>query len=178
MIARVVPRPGRLIANVAIFAMYLCVLVLAYWYVTNEFTESTKFSNPRIAKVLRPAANGPEEVPPDVWKRSERHAVARPGYFIELNYEVTRFRACKLEISRLMENRDQRREYQVQYVVQSFEADKPPKPRPSGFRVQVLPEIPPGEYVLFPRVRYYCNGLDWLVPRYKVMAEVQVTVTP
>ena len=119
-----------------------------FWWVQNTFTYSSVFSNPQLT--------GPTEV--------------HVGDNIKVAYYVTRFRTCELHISRLMRRTSDNREMQIQFVIQPIVADVPPLPRLSGYQAEVPSGIlTPGEKSvevdLFSRVQYFCNALDYIMPR-------------
>jgi len=134
--------------------LFLFVAYLGVCAYENKFQPSTTFQNPRV--------NGPLDY--------------KAGGVIEIDYEVTRFRSCKLEVSRLVRRKFDYREFQIQFVVQPITADVPPYPRPSYY-VAVLPmDLATGQYDVFSRVQYFCNVLDYIIPRLTDMEPVTINV--
>lgn len=98
---------------------------------------------------------------------------------IKVGYTIHRYRACTLDVSRLIRRVDQGsifgdQEFQVQHVVQNFKASK--HDHPSSYEAVVDRGTPPGKYVAFSRGRYLCNLLDDMVPRFIVTDEVPFTI--
>lgn len=138
-----------------------CAAVITYWWAVNTFMPSTTFRDPHVV--------GP--------------SILKPGDDITVAYVVTRYRDCKLLIGRYVRRKQDHREVLMQSVTQIISADRPPVARPS----QYIAEIPKGligpgeqsvEADVFSRVQYFCNGLDWLIPRIVDMDAVPVTIVP
>ena len=100
----------------------------------------------------------------------------QPGQLICLHYTVRRLDSCTLDIKRYLEDED-RKETLIQSQMQLI---KPGPPRPSQFTP--CPEVPsgmkPGKYKLFPRLRYFCNWLDYGWPRIVDFESVPIIVVP
>lgn len=154
----------RFYAGVALFVPWACAAIVFYWWIINTFTSSTEFLNPHLVE--------PQSKEPLLASVSNY----QPGSLVLVEYDVIRHRDCTLEISRLMQRESDKREFLIQFVTQSVSADVPPFPRPSGYKAKIPEDLPPDTYKLFSRVRYYCNGLDWLWPRFKNMPPVTLTV--
>jgi len=103
----------------------------------------------------------------------------KPGDQLCLRYTVQRLDHCTLEIARYIEDTipDGHKETLIQSQTQLI---TPGPPRPSGFApCPLVPAgTPPGRYKLFPRVRYYCNWLDYGWPRITNFPAVEITVVP
>lgn len=130
-----------------------CLCVVLYWFLQNTLFVSTEFRDPKTDKQEYMA-----------------------GDVMSVTYTVYRHRDCNLEISRLVERVSDRREYLVQLVTQVIRRDDPVFPRPSGYRVQIPLELTTDDYDVFTRVRYYCNGLDYVIPRHLITVKVRVKI--
>lgn len=144
----------RVLVNVALSVPLICVCVIVFWLAENALTTTTVFKDAKT-------------------DRTEYTA----GDVITIDSFVNRYKDCKLEISRIMENLATRREYLVQHVTQVIKADNPVFDRPNTYRFQIPLETVTGDYEVFSRVRYFCNGLDFLWPRYMITPKARVHVT-
>lgn len=112
------------------------------------------------------------------------------GDVLRVGYTIVRRRDCTLQISRMlqaMNGRNMGREHRLAVVEISFTGDD--KPRDVGYAVELpdsLPEDPTLKTVnfdVFNRVRYFCNGLDRVWPRYMMTngkaetARLPITIT-
>lgn len=144
---------ARVLVDMLLLVPIGCIALVGWWFFENVFLKSTAFV--------------------DAYTDKEQYTV---GEVMSVEYRIVRYRDCRLEISRLMERTTDRREYQVQFLMQVIKADDPPFYRPGGYRVQVPLELTTGDYDVYSRVRYYCNGLDYLYPRYLITGKVRVRV--
>lgn len=141
------------VVTVAMAAPILSMGLIGYWWFVNTFLPTTEMF----------------EIVTD-------KTTYMVGEIAEVTTKVRRYRACRIESRRTMERVSDRREYLVQVVSQEFEADKPIYDRPAGFRFQIPYELTTGDYYLYTRVRYFCNGLDLLAPRYNSTPKTTVHI--
>lgn len=146
----------RVVQPIQVTAMIIpifCVGVFVYWWAQNTFTKSTEVSGLQLSK-------------------SEYMA----GEIVRADYFVTRHRDCRLEIIRILERVSDKRDVQIQTTTQLVRADDPPIKRPAAFKAQLPIELSSGYYDLYSRVRFFCNGLDYLVPRYMTTPRVRIYI--
>lgn len=149
----------RVTANAILMVFLVVVALPMFWFFQNVFTKPTDIVDQVI---VSPEPGG-----------------VFPGSIVTVKFNVIRYRSCNLEISRVLEQDTPfRREIVVQVVVQSIDADDPPFKRESGYSVQVPIETEPGPYWLFSRVRYFCNGLDYLWPRIQRFPRMHLEIQP
>jgi len=98
-----------------------------------------------------------------------------PGQVITVNFKVLRRRTCSLEISRVMERKEDRKEFQVSFSNQLIEAN--PNEISTSYRMTIPVELASGTYWLYTRYRYYCNGLDNWIPFVRRSNALKVEVT-
>lgn len=146
----------RFLADLAVVTQLFCMAILLYWWGTNTFSPSSRFENPVL----------------------QGSSVVQPGDFVTVKYRVVRYRTCTLEINRVVEASSDRREFLLQSIIQPVVVDNPPLERDLSYNVQLPYDLAPGEYKLFTRVRFYCNGLDWLWPRLTTTPKLDLTVVP
>jgi hypothetical protein len=157
-IAISIMRLGAAIIILGTFCAFFFAAMIGYWWYLNTFTLSTTMLDSHI-------------VGSNVVKTPAKLTVA---------YIITRYKACTLDVQRIVEHINRKtdagdQEFQVMYVVQSFQAD-PKNHMKSQYTADIPSYIPPGKYIIFSRVRYFCNGLDDWVPRYLVTPGVPFTV--
>lgn len=129
----------------AAFAITIFIL-FAYWWIDDSFFPSTMVENERL-------------VTP---------ATIKPGGEIKVDFIERRYRTCSLQIGRYIRRVDRQpflgtAEYQVQLVIKSFNASR--GSIPDSYMIAVPAFVPPGDYEVFSRIRYFCDGLDYLRPR-------------
>ena len=140
--------------NVVMAANVCCIALVLYWWFANTFLPTTEMRDPMVDKTEYTA-----------------------GDVMEFTAHVYRHRSCRIESRRIMEREDDGREYLVQFVTQEFLADDPVFPRVNTFRIPIPIELRSGRYDIYTRVRYFCNGLDFIIPRFMTTPKVNVYVT-
>ena len=148
--------------------MSSCFGIVVFWAFQNYINPGVDLINPHVVGETR----------------------VKAGDIVSVEYTIIRRRTCTLQISRIIQTMNGRykgREAQLQFVEISFKGDD--KPRTIGYTVEVPPNLPedPNEqeidYDIFARVRYFCNGLDRIWPRYMThdgkldTGRVRITVT-
>ena len=156
MIARMCPL-GQIYLYFMMLVFTACFMVLAYWECTNIFTVSSTVTGSHIVGL----------------------SIVPIGADVTVEYAITRNRACSLEITRILKRTTiaapySGEEFQVGMTFRSFITEA--KPLLANFVITIPKNAVPGEYELFTRIRYYCNGLDWLFPRFLITESVKVTV--
>jgi cytochrome c oxidase assembly protein Cox11 len=106
-------------------------------------------------------------------------ATVKPGATLRVDFTAYRFRTCTLDIWRFIERADQvpvlgYPKYQVQFVVKAVE--KTPHPVTDHYTVQIPSMTPPGQYEIFSKIQYFCNGLDYMRSRYLTTRPLFFTV--
>jgi hypothetical protein len=139
----------RVFADIMLLIPMACIGFFVYWWVENHFTKATDVSSITTDK--------------DTY-----HA----GDIVHVTMIVHRYKTCKIELTRVVERPSDRREYVAQLVEQQIIADDPVIDREWSYMFQVPPELRTGDYILFSRVRYLCNGLDYVWPRVVVTPSV------
>lgn len=143
------------IAAVLLFPWILSLGVIGYWSLNRLWTP-TEFYDPHVT--------GP--------------TVLHVRDVVHVAYTVIRHQTCKLEISRLARRPD-RREIQLQYVIQLISATD--VPQPSGYTAEIVPGVlNEGEdevdLIILSRVQYFCNELDYWHARVVDMEGVHIKV--
>lgn len=105
--------------------------------------------------------------------------IVQAGDVIHVTYQIIRFKSCSLNINRLLISEDNspaypNREYLLQSVVQDVEGDG--VLRPSGYDITIPSAIATGNYKLMSRVRYYCNAIDYVIPRFYTPKTINIKV--
>lgn len=144
----------RIASDLTIFAFVGFWAFVGGTWIYNHASTSTDFMNPRIV--------GDDTV--------------HTGSVIRIEYDIVRYRDCRLDIGRYMERESDGREYLIQFVNQVITADSPPHIRPSGYNAQVPVELTTDRYKVFSRVRYHCSWLDEIDQRTVNMPGVYINV--
>lgn len=145
-----------------VFVLSLSFGVVIFWAIQNYINPGFDMIEPRVIGPTRLKNN-------DV---------------LQVSYKIVRRRDCTLQVTRILQSvsgQFKGRETQLVTVEQSFKADN--QIRDIGYAVELpssLPEDPDvneNEYDVFNRVRFFCNGLDWLWPRYMTTPRLRITIT-
>jgi len=145
-----------LVATIAV-AVLGSVGILAYWFVVNTFTASTAVMDIQIVG----------------------SSVVQPGSSLNLQARFKRNRDCSIDVYRMIKRADggmisNGSDLQVQHVMRAFKAGRSYHVAPIS--VDIPSFVTPGKYILFSRLRYICNGLDLVWPRYLLEPSVEFTV--
>lgn len=153
-------RAGHLIVNISVLIPFAVLGIVIYFFVLNSLVIPTTMTDVRV--------DGP--------------SVLAPGDIIKLRYNVIRNMRCTIDIYRMVKfigpGEYHGSEFQIERQSQAFDEDHPVFSRPSGYSAKLPETLPPGSYEIFSRVRYYCNFLDYALPRVRTMPKVKFTVAP
>lgn len=159
---RLSPSVFDIVAAVLLGPPAIIIAIAFYMYWQNISYPSTQFIDPYAVSLSESCKQQDCQIP-----------IFHPGDLVRMNYTIKRNRACTLNISRIMEDvggRFENREHQVDYTEQTFGPEL--VSRPSGYTFEVPKSLPDDDrvkcqqYDVFSRVRYFCNALDQVIPRF------------
>jgi len=103
--------------------------------------------------------------------------ITHPGGKIVAEYLVKRNQSCSITITRLLNNgesSDGYREYPIGSENLVIEGESKARLVPV---IYSIPEnIAPGKYYLFTRYRFYCNFVDYIIPRIRTKGHFELEV--
>ena len=143
----------RLLGRIAGYFLVVVVLLQLTW-ITKQAYDRSVYKTTIIKNV-----------------RIEGDTVIRPGDNISVSYDVARFDTCSIQITRVITG-THGREYTVQEGAENFFPTNGFVK--SGFVVVIPQYIQPGHYTLTSYVRFFCNALDYLSPRFSAPNEKSV----
>lgn len=151
--------PMDVITTLTLALMLSVYGIVGYWWVSNITTPSSMVTDERIVSP----------------------AVMRAGGILTVDFTEYRYKTCTIQIGRYLRRVDRQPflgviEYLLQPSFKTFTAAS--KPRADNFSVMIPKTIPSGDYEILSRIRYFCNGLDYLWPRIMTTRPLALKVVP